>query len=73
MVTGNIRSQNQALAYHPIGVIYGRQVSDLSDPAVNTLYHGAVPYLMDSNHSVDIDNEADFLVATAIAEAGLVK
>lgn len=73
MVTGNTRSQDQAQAYHPNGAIYVRSVSDLADSAVNTLYHGAIPYLMDRNHSIDIDNEVDFLVATAIASTGLIK
>jgi CMP-N,N'-diacetyllegionaminic acid synthase len=73
MVTGNTRSQDQAKAYHPNGAIYVRSIKDLSDPEINTLYHGAVPYLMDRNHSVDIDNESDFLVASAIASTGLLK
>lgn len=73
MVTGNTRSQDQVQAYHPNGAIYVRPIKDLAEPEVNTLYHDAVPYLMDRNHSVDIDNEADFLVASAIASTGLLK
>lgn len=67
MVTGNTRSQDQLQAYHPNGAIYVRSVSDLEKTETNTLYHNALPYLMDRNHSVDIDNEADFLVAEAVA------
>lgn len=68
MVTGNTRSQDQRQAYHPNGAIYVRKISDLGSSTVNTLYHNAAPYLMERNHSVDIDNEADFVVATAIAD-----
>lgn len=67
MLTGNTRSQDQLKAYHPNGAIYIRSVSDLDKTETNTLYHHALPYLMDRNHSVDIDNEADFLVAEAVA------
>lgn len=66
MLTGNTRSQDQKTVYHPNGAIYVRQVVDLADPDLLTLYHGAVPYLMDRADSVDIDNEIDFLIAEAI-------
>jgi len=73
MITGNTRSQDQKTAYHPNGAIYVRAIKDFDNPETNTLYHSAVPYFMDRNHSVDIDNEADFVVATAMANAGLAK
>lgn len=73
MVTGITRSQVQHHAYHLNSAIYLRPVKHLNDPEVNTLYHRAVPYLMYRNHSVDIDNESDFLVASAIASTGLIK
>jgi len=66
MLTGNTRSQNQKEAYHPNGAIYVRLISDLSNPDLKTLYEGAVPYLMDRESSVDIDNEIDFKIAEAL-------
>jgi CMP-N,N'-diacetyllegionaminic acid synthase len=68
MVTGNTRSQDQAQAYHPNGAIYVRKIADLADARVNTLYYDAKPYFMDRNRSIDIDNEADFAIADALAK-----
>jgi CMP-N-acetylneuraminic acid synthetase len=73
METGNTRSQDQRAACHPNGAIYVRAVKDLADPNLRTLYQGAVPYLMDRKFSVDIDNEIDFVVATAMVNAGVFK
>lgn len=73
MITGNTRSQDQLQAYHPNGAIYIRQVLDLADPAMNTLYDNALPYLMGRNSSVDIDNESDFLIADAMAKSDIIK
>lgn len=72
METGNTRSQDQRTAYHPNGAIYVRAVTDLAKPDLKTLYDGAVAYVMDRNASVDIDNEADFTIASAMVAAGLV-
>lgn len=72
METGNTRSQDQRTAYHPNGAIYVRAVADLATPDLKTLYDGAVAYVMDRNASVDIDNEADFAIASAMVDAGLV-
>jgi len=72
MKTGNTRSQDQRAAYHPNGGIYVRAVSDLAQPDLKTFYDGALPYLMDRKFSVDIDNEADFVLATAMVNAGLM-
>lgn len=72
MITGNTRSQDQRTAYHPNGAIYVRAIEDLGKPELKTLYEGAVPYLMDRKYSVDIDNEADFIVADAMVRAGLL-
>jgi CMP-N,N'-diacetyllegionaminic acid synthase len=72
MDTGNTRSQDQKVAYHPNGAIYVRSVADLKDPTLKTLYRDALPYLMDRDSSVDIDNEADFTIASAMVTAGLV-
>jgi CMP-N,N'-diacetyllegionaminic acid synthase len=71
MITGNTRSQDQVQAFHPNGAIYVRKISDLGDSELRTLYSQAVPYFMDRNHSVDIDNETDFIVASAMAGSGL--
>jgi len=66
MLTGNTRSQDQKVAYHPNGAIYIRDVMDLSKSNLCTLYNEALPYLMSREDSVDIDNEIDFIVAEAI-------
>lgn len=71
MITGNTRSQDQVQAFHPNGAIYVRKISDLADQELRTLYSQATPYFMDRNHSVDIDNETDFIVASAMAGSGL--
>jgi len=72
METGNTRSQDQKPAYHPNGGIYVRAVADLAKPELKTFYDGALPYLMDRKFVVDIDNEADFIVAAAMVQAGIV-
>jgi CMP-N-acetylneuraminic acid synthetase len=66
MITGNTRSQDQKVAYHPNGAIYIRKIQDLYNDTLNTLYENAIPYIMDNMESIDIDNEIDFLVAEAI-------
>jgi CMP-N,N'-diacetyllegionaminic acid synthase len=68
MLTGNTRSQDQKVAYHPNGAIYIREVMDLSKSNLFTLYNEALPYLMSREDSVDIDNEIDFKVAEAILD-----
>lgn len=68
MVTGNTRSQDQKIAYHPNGAIYIRRVTDLAHQDLITLYQDATPYLMSRADSVDIDNEIDFLVAETILQ-----
>jgi CMP-N-acetylneuraminic acid synthetase len=70
METGNTRSQDQRTAYHPNGAIYVRRTADLGSPGLKTLYDDARPYLMNRLASVDIDNEADFAVATAMVQSG---
>lgn len=66
MVTGNTRSQNQQETYHPNGAIYVRNINDLAQYDLKTLYSDAVPYLMSRTDSVDIDSEVDFRVAAAL-------
>lgn len=68
MLTGNTRSQDQKAAYHPNGAIYVRDISDLAIPNLTSLYENARPYIMDANSSIDIDNETDFAVASALLE-----
>jgi CMP-N-acetylneuraminic acid synthetase len=70
MLTGNTRSQDQKIAYHPNGAIYVRKINDFQNSKLLTLYQNAVPYLMSRTHSVDIDNPIDFLVAEAILANG---
>lgn len=72
METGNTRSQDQRTAYHPNGALYVRAVADLAKPGLKTLYDGAIPYIMDRNASVDIDNEVDFTIASAMVNAGVI-
>lgn len=72
METGNTRSQDQRPAYHPNGAIYLRRVADMARPDLKTFYDGALPYLMDRKFSVDIDTDADFIVASAMVSAGIV-
>ncbi len=71
MLTGNTRSQDQRTAYHPNGAIYIRSVKDLMNPSLNTLYQDAIPFIMDRTASIDIDNEVDFIIASAIVEANM--
>ena len=66
MNTGNTRSQNQIDFYHPNGAIYVRNIEDLSNTQLTTLYVDALPYLMSRNDSVDIDNAIDFKIAEAL-------
>ena len=66
MLTGNTRSQNQKEVFHPNGAIYIRLISDLNKPDLKTLYDDAIPYYMDRESSVDIDNEIDFKIAEAL-------
>lgn len=66
MVTGNTRSQNQQDTYHPNGAIYVRNIDDLAQHDLMTLYTDAVPYLMSRTDSVDIDTEVDFKIAAAL-------
>jgi CMP-N,N'-diacetyllegionaminic acid synthase len=66
MVTGNTRSQNQPEIYHPNGAIYVRNINDLEQHDLMTLYKDAVPYFMNRADSVDIDAELDFKMAAAL-------
>lgn len=66
MVTGNTRSQDQATAYHPNGAIYLRDINDLRDPNVTTIYQSALPMIMSRERSVDIDNLIDFKMAESL-------
>ncbi len=66
MMTGNTRSQNQQEAYHPNGAIYVREIQDLAQPELMTLYQKAAPYFMERSASVDIDAITDFRIAEAL-------
>lgn len=71
MLTGNTRSQNQVEAFHPNGAIYLRNITDLANRDLRTLYDDAIPYLMSRNESIDIDCEADFQLAEALLKVML--
>ena len=49
-----------------------RSVSSLSDHNLKTLYDDAGAYVMDRKFSIDIDDEVDFLMASAMVEAGIL-
>jgi CMP-N,N'-diacetyllegionaminic acid synthase len=66
MITGNTRSQDQEKVYRPNGAIYIRRIEDLLDNDMKTLYDDAVPFIMDIQDSIDIDNISDFNIAEAI-------
>jgi len=60
MVTGQTRSQDQRVFYRPNGAICIRKVKDLFNPCLQTIYSGALPYIMSKESSVDVDDEHDF-------------
>lgn len=66
MITGNTRSQNQKVTYHPNGAIYIRKISDLANNNLKTLYTDALPFIMGNQDSIDIDNEIDFRLAEVL-------
>lgn len=66
MVTGNTRSQDQSVFYHPNGALYLRPVMDLARPGLRSLYQDAIPYVMDRESSIDIDSELDFTIAETL-------
>jgi CMP-N,N'-diacetyllegionaminic acid synthase len=66
MLTGNTRSQDQKAAFHPNGAIYIREVSDFNLEKLKTFYQDAIPYIMERESSVDIDNIQDFQLAEAM-------
>ena len=68
--SGNTRSQDLPSAYHPNGAIYVRNIKDLMDPRLKTLYQGARPYIMDKISSIDVDTKTDFIFAEAILSSG---
>ena len=68
MISGNTRSQNQKVAYHPTGGIYIFKFGDFK-PNMN-LYNNALPLILDDAECIDIDNEFDFELACALAKEG---
>tara|TARA_B100001248_G_scaffold89409_1_gene65955 strand:+ start:4856 stop:5557 length:702 start_codon:yes stop_codon:yes gene_type:complete len=66
MCNGNTRSQDHVLYYRPNGAIYVRKISDFNNPKLKTLYEDALPYLMNKEFSIDIDDEFDFQIAESI-------
>jgi CMP-N,N'-diacetyllegionaminic acid synthase len=66
MLTGNTRSQDQITAYHPNGAIYLRDIEDLRDAGLKTIYQGCAPFIMERKSSVDIDTLDDFKLAETL-------
>lgn len=66
MITGNTQSQDQVTAYHPNGAIYLRNIADLRQSQLNTIYQDCAPLIMDKSRSVDIDTIKDFKLAEAL-------
>jgi len=66
MITGNTRSQDQITAYHPNGAIYLRDIEDLRQSQLKTIYQDCAPFIMDKSQSVDIDTIEDFKLAEAL-------
>ena len=61
METGNTRSQDIQKTYRPNGAVYLNTVNSLYSN--KTFYQGAVPFLMTTEQSIDIDSELDFDLA----------
>ena len=66
MITGNTRSQDQEKVFRPNGAIYIRRIEELFGNNLKTLYDNAIPFIMDFQDSIDIDNILDFKVAEAL-------
>ena len=65
LVTGDTRSQDQKIYYHPDGSIYLVSVSSLKRDN-NSIYHNARPYVLNNKHYIDINNESDLLIAESL-------
>ena len=59
MLSGNTRSQEILKTYRPNGAMYLQHVNNIKN---NTLYIDANVYLMNSEDSIDIDTELDFIM-----------
>lgn len=70
MLTGNTRSQDQINAYHPNGAIYIREIEDLRNSNLKTIYQDGLPMIMEKSSSVDIDTLSDFKLAEAMLNDG---
>jgi len=64
MLSGNTRSQNQNVAYHPTGAIYIFNYSDFRDD--KNFYKNADPLILQGKECIDIDDELDFDIASAL-------
>ncbi len=65
LVTGNTRSQDQKIYYHPDGSIYLVSISSLKKNN-NSIYHDARPYILNNKNYIDINNEFDLLLAESL-------
>lgn len=65
LLTGNTRSQDQKIYYHPDGSVYLLKISSLKKNN-NTIYKGARPIIINNSNYIDINNESDLLFAESI-------
>ena len=65
LVTGNTRSQDQKIYYHPDGSIYLVSISSLKKNN-NSIYYDARPYVLNNKNYIDINNESDLLLAESL-------
>jgi CMP-N-acetylneuraminic acid synthetase len=68
ILTGNTRSQDQALYFHPDGSFYFLSIKSLMDKTSNSIYNNAIPYESTSEFFIDIDNKNDYEIAKEIAK-----
>ena len=57
LITGNTRSQDQRKFYRPNGGLYITKPSYIDN--VQTFYQNAIPYIMSTDESIDIDSKKD--------------
>lgn len=68
MLSGDTRSQNQKSVYHPTGSIYIFNYGDFKQD--KNFYKNADPLILKGRECIDIDDEMDFQIATALLTDG---
>lgn len=64
----NCRRQELEKYYHENGAIYIARVKDICDPLFDFYSEKCIAYVMDSDRSIDIDTEKDFIIAEAMMQ-----